>query len=75
MLITEEGTVPKHYAQWVGMFVTAIVVLGTDTDVIYAMPFGIAAGALSVFFVSLSEWREEQHERVPLLRRVRRYRP
>ncbi len=66
---------PKHYAQWVGVFVTAIVVLGTDTDVIYAMPFGIAAGALSVFFVSLSEYRDEQRVRVPLLRRVRRYRP
>jgi hypothetical protein len=57
------------------MFVTAIVVLGTDTDVIYAMPFGIAAGALSVFFVSLSEYRDEQRVRVPLLRRIRRYRP
>ncbi|HVT25338.1 MAG TPA: hypothetical protein VHD95_11975 [Rhizomicrobium sp.] len=65
---------PKNYAQWVGMFVTAIVVLGTDMDVIYAMPLGIAAGALAVFFVTLSEWRLEQLERVPLLRRVRRYR-
>lgn len=63
---------PKHYAQWVGMFVTSIVVLGTDMDVLYAVPFGIAAGALSVFFVSLSEWRDEQRVRVPLLRRVRR---
>jgi hypothetical protein len=66
--------VPKNYAQWVGMFVTAIVVLGTDMDVIYAMPLGIAAGALAVFFVTLSEWRLEQLERGPLLRRVRRYR-
>ncbi len=66
---------PKHYPQWVGMFVTAIVVLGTDTDVIYAVPFGIAAGALSVFFVNLSDWRDEQRIRIPLLRRVRRYRP
>jgi hypothetical protein len=73
--ITEEGAVPKHYAQWVGMFVTAIIVLGTDMDVLYAVPFGIAAGALSVFFVSLSEWNEERLVRIPLLRRVRRDRP
>lgn len=63
---------PKTYAQWIGIFVTSIVVLGTDTDVIYAVPLGIAAGALSVFFVTLSEWKFEQLERVPLLRRVRR---
>jgi hypothetical protein len=66
--------VPKNYAQWVGMFVTAIDVLGTDMDVVYAMPLGIAAGALAVFFVTLSEWRAEQLARIPLLRRVRRYR-
>jgi hypothetical protein len=57
------------------MFVTSIIVLGTDMDVIYAMPLGIAAGALAVFFVSLSDWRDEYRERVPLLRRVRRDRP
>lgn len=61
---------PKHYAQWVGVFVTAIVVLGTDMDVVYAMPLGILAGALSVFFVTLSDWRDESRLRVPLLRRV-----
>lgn len=65
---------PKNYAQWVGVFVTTIVVLGTDTDVVYAMPMGIAAGALAVFFVTLSEMRAEQLARLPLLRRVRRYR-
>lgn len=68
----EEGTVPKNYAQWVGMFVTAIVVLGTDMDVVYAVPLGIAAGALAVFFVTLSGWKLDKLERAPLLRRVRR---
>ena len=63
---------PKNYAQWVGMFVTAVVVLGTDMDVVYAMPLGIIAGALAVFFVTLSEWKLEQLQRAPLLRRIRR---
>jgi len=62
--------VPKNIAQWTGICVTSIIVLGTDMDVIYAMPLGIMAGALAVFFVSLSENREY----APLLRRVRRYR-
>ena len=63
---------PKNYAQWVGIFVTAVVVLGTDMDVVYAMPLGIIAGALAVFFVTLSEWKLEQIQRAPLLRRIRR---
>lgn len=62
---------PKSYAQWIGMLVTGIVVLGTDSDVLVAVPYGMAAGALTVFFVSLSEWRQQ----ALLLRRVRRYRP
>lgn len=65
---------PKNYAQWVGVFVTAIIVLGTDMDVVYAMPLGLFAGALAVFFVTMSEWRWENLERMPLLRRVRRNR-
>ncbi|HVP85148.1 MAG TPA: hypothetical protein VMS78_10525 [Rhizomicrobium sp.] len=63
---------PRNYAQWVGIFVTAVVVLGTDMDVVYAMPLGIIAGALAVFFVTLSEWKLEQIQRAPLLRRIRR---
>jgi hypothetical protein len=46
---------PKSTAQFTGMVVTAIVAFGTDMDVTYAMPLGIFAGALAVFFVSLSE--------------------
>lgn len=63
---------PKNYAQWIGMFVTAIVVLGTDMDVLYAMPLGIMAGSLAVFFVTLSEQREAAKLRAPVLRRIRR---
>jgi hypothetical protein len=66
--------VPKNYAQWIGVFVTSIVVLGTDMDVVYAVPLGIAAGALAVFFVTMSEWQDRQRERAPVLRRIRRYR-
>jgi len=47
--------VPKSTAQFTGVVVTAIVAFGTDMDVYYAMPLGIFAGALAVFFVSVSE--------------------
>ena len=46
---------PKNVAQLTGMIVTAIVALGTDLDVTYAMPLGVAAGMLATFFVALSE--------------------
>jgi hypothetical protein len=49
--------VPK-FAQITGMIVTSIVVFGTDTDVLLAIPLGILAGGLATFFVSLSEIRE-----------------
>lgn len=45
---------PK-FAQITGMIVTSIVVLGTDTDILLAVPLGVLAGGLAVFFVSLSE--------------------
>ncbi len=46
-------------AQLTGVVVTAIVTFGTDMDVTYAVPLGVFAGALAVFFVSLSEGRQE----------------
>ena len=48
---------PKSVAQWTGLAVTAIVVLGCDIDVVYAMPLGVFAGAMATFFVSLAEHR------------------
>ena len=47
--------IPKSVAQLTGMLVTAIVAFGTDMDVYYAVPLGVFAGALAVFFVSFSE--------------------
>lgn len=47
--------VPKSMAQLTGVLVTSIVAFGTDLDVYYAMPLGVFAGALALFFVSLSE--------------------
>ena len=47
--------IPQSTAQFTGVVVTAIVAFGTDLDVFYAMPLGIFAGALAVFFVSVSE--------------------
>lgn len=49
--------VPK-FAQITGMIVTSIVVFGTDTDILLAVPLGILAGGMATFFVSLSEIRE-----------------
>ena len=36
------------------MVVTTIIVMGTDTDVFYALPLGIMAGTLATFFVPMS---------------------
>ena len=49
---------PKSVAQLTGVLVTAIVAFGTDIDVYYAVPLGVFAGALAIFFVSLSEAQE-----------------
>jgi len=46
---------PKSVAQLTGVIVCGIVVFGTDLDVAYAMPVGICAGALAIFFVSVAE--------------------
>jgi hypothetical protein len=59
---------PKNVAQWTGLAVTAIVVLGCDIDVVYAVPLGIFAGALATFFAGLAERNKEEPEPV----RVRR---
>jgi hypothetical protein len=52
------AVLPKSVAQLTGMLVTAIVAFGTDVDVYYAVPLGVFAGALAIFFVSLSEEKE-----------------
>jgi energy-converting hydrogenase Eha subunit A len=46
---------PTSLAQWTGLAVTAIVVLGTDMDVVYAVPLGFLAGALATFFSAFAE--------------------
>ena len=47
--------IPKTAAQFTGMVVTGIVTFGTDLDVTYAVPLGIFAGALAVFFLSFAQ--------------------
>ena len=46
---------PHTLAQWTGIAVTSIVVLGSDMDVMYAVPLGLFAGALATFFSALAE--------------------
>jgi len=50
--------IPRSVAQLTGVLVTAIVTFGTDIEVYYAVPLGVFAGALAMFFVSLSEAQE-----------------
>ena len=57
---------PKTLAQWTGVAVTAIVVSGSDMDLLFAVPLGIFAGALATFFSSLAE------SAVPAVRPTRR---
>ena len=47
---------PKSVAQLTGLIVMAIVTFGTDLDLTYAMPLGVAAGMLATFFVAMSEF-------------------
>lgn len=51
-----------NLAQWTGIAVTVIVVLGNDLDVIYAVPLGLLAGALANLFTELAKLR------LPILR-------
>jgi hypothetical protein len=55
---------PKSVAQLTGMLVTAIVAFGTDIDVTWSVPLGVFAGALAMFFVSLSEARDGYRARL-----------
>jgi hypothetical protein len=48
---------PRNIAQFTGMVVTTIIVMGADMDVFYALPLGIMAGTLASYFVALSETR------------------
>ena len=46
---------PGNIAQWTGVAVTAVIVLGCDIDVLDALPLGILAGALATFFVAMAD--------------------
>jgi uncharacterized membrane protein YccC len=43
-----------NLAQWTGVAVTAIVVAGTDMDMVFAVPLGMLAGALATFFSAIA---------------------
>jgi len=46
---------PKNVAHLTGIIVCAIVTFGADLDVTYAIPLGICAGALAMFFVAVAD--------------------
>ena len=63
-MVTDELTrtaMPKNIAQLTGIIVCAIVTFGADLYVTYAIPLGIGAGALAVFFGSLAETKRLSH--------------
>jgi hypothetical protein len=47
-------------AQLTGMVITALVVFGSDLDVLYAVPLGVFAGALMTFLMALSERKHRE---------------
>ncbi|HEX3653906.1 MAG TPA: hypothetical protein VHU18_13890 [Rhizomicrobium sp.] len=51
----DRGWMPKNVAQWTGLTVTAIIGLGCDRDVIWALPIGIMAGVLASLLATLDE--------------------
>ncbi|MCU1386567.1 MAG: hypothetical protein JWL71_5264 [Acidobacteria bacterium] len=55
--------IPRSVAQLTGVLVTGIVAFGTDIEVYYAVPLGVFAGALAMFFVSLSEAQDAYKQR------------
>ena len=60
--------IPRTVAQLTGMLVTSIVAFGTDLDVYYAVPLGVFAGALAMFFVSMSEAQDAYKARYESLK-------
>jgi hypothetical protein len=70
--------IPRSVAQLTGVLVTAIVAFGTDLEVYYAVPLGVFAGALAMFFVSMSEaqdrYKTRWAEQDALKARVEKYR-
>ena len=48
---------PRNLGQWTGLGVTALVVLGTDMDVLYSVPLGIFAGALASLLLTMAEMK------------------
>jgi hypothetical protein len=70
--------IPRSVAQLTGVLVTGIVAFGTDLDVYYAVPMGVFAGALAMFFVSMSEaqdrYKARWAEQDALKARVEKYR-
>jgi hypothetical protein len=45
----------RFLAQFSGVFVTALVVFGTDSDVLTAAPLGLFAGTLAAFLIFLTD--------------------
>ena len=47
----------RFLIQFTAVFVTALVVFGTDSDVLTAGPLGLFAGSVAALFISLTDLR------------------
>ena len=63
---------PRTVAQLTGVLVTAVVTFGTDLDAAWSVPLGVFAGALALFFVSLSDATENRKMARVVRRRLAR---
>ncbi len=51
---------PRTLAQWVGIVVTTITVLGARHDFALAVALGVMAGGVATFFVALDAQHRQQ---------------
>ena len=51
----------RKIAQITGVTVTSVVVLGSDFDVLLALPLGLFAGALAALLVRIAAPRQARH--------------
>ena len=49
------GSMNRFLVQFSGVFVTALVVFGTDSDVLTAAPLGLFAGTFAAFLIFLTD--------------------
>ena len=60
----------RKVARWTGMAVTFVVVLGSDFDVVLALPLGLFAGGLAAILTWFAEPRAANGRSAPQVLRT-----